>query len=236
MDTQRLLSIAISPLLLVPVLCLLCGCTITHEYKSKSAVKVYREYDSIYLGKTDKEEEFRLVFCMNLESCRQYDFFDTGKEAEVFDSLCAAHGDVGFNRVFEINDGTPVLLEVAVTPDPVFVDVVTEKDFDDSHAAGESLRDIVTCQYKPYYEYIRNDYTWRGKKIKKNYYEHVYYFLGNETKRLSSMNEDDYKLWQDVIPFRLIKKPSSPGDYPVKVTLHTEKGDVFESCIVLSFD
>ncbi|MGN0201781.1 MAG: hypothetical protein ACI399_02610 [Candidatus Cryptobacteroides sp.] len=188
------------------------------------------------MSNTDKEEEFRLVFRMNRKCCRQYDFFDTGKEAEVFDSLCAAHGDVGFNHVFEINDATPVLLEVAVTPDPVFVDVVTEKDYDDSHAAGESLRDIVTCQYKPYYEYIRNDYTWRGKKIEKNHYEHVYYFLGDETKRLSGMNEDDYKLWQDDIPFRLTRKPSRPGEYPIKVILHTEKGDVFESGITLSFE
>lgn len=101
--------------------------------------------------------------------------------------------------------------EIVCTAPLKSINVVADRDFDESHPAGTSLNDIFTFKYLAYYSFVKNGYKNGGGDVPAEY----------PTDSVAVLSKfKGASLFSDYLsPLFLNKLPDAPGKYTFTVTL-----------------
>ena len=78
-----------------------------------------------------------------------------GEDKDLFDKLCADHGDVSFNRNFTLLSYPGFK---CYYPDFLNISITSEQDYDEDHPAGSSLNDLFVIRCSSLYNWVQNSY------------------------------------------------------------------------------
>ena len=94
------------------------------------------------------------------------------------------------------------------------INVVADRDFDESHPAGASLNDIFTFKYLAYYSFVKNGYKNGGGDVPAEYPTDSVAVLSKFKGASLFSDISDY-----LSPLFFNKLPAAPGKYTFTVTL-----------------
>jgi len=199
------------------------------SFFSKSYITDYVYPDSLescFVETVDDRMVMRLRFhggyYVALSSYRY--FADWERREYLFDSLMVSYGDTTYNEDIYV-EGHQAL----ATPIDS-ISVISDADYDENHAAGSDLSDIVIFQGVSYYNFISHGY-FREEDIYGDYYDDNGLKLN---RPLSELRPEDYHLW-DFYPFEFkFFKPSLSQVHHITVTIATG-GKTFKVTETLDF-
>lgn len=146
------------------------------------------------------------------------------EEGLLFDSLMRRYADTTYNREVYI-EGNKALANPIDS-----ISIISDADFDERHAAGKDLSDIVKFYGKVYGSYVFHGYFEDEKYVE--YYDEGNFYIN---KRLSDFRSEEYCLWGHT-PFRLdFPKPTLAQLHHVTFTFVTG-GKRFEATAELNFN
>jgi hypothetical protein len=179
---------------------------------SKNYVQSFILCDSIDFDIDTAQNNLHLAFLG--EDIQPYD--------ERFHSLTEHFGDTAYNKE------SSSIFHTAIADEFISIDLISDRDFDTSHSAGKSLKDIVKFHGISPYKYITSGYTdefdWNGDDIpegfdmfsiepRTNGYHPVY-------KLLPALTLDDLKLLGKFSNISFTVKPPS-GEHSLTLTFKT---------------
>lgn len=162
--TSKILKIA-ALLLAISTLFLFVQCpdpgAARERYYSKSFIVSYRPVASISVAQDETDCMTAKLTTNNNSSYK--DVITPKNNALKFDSLARKHGDTFYNQIYVIGAADPFALDGdwlphALNSDPVAIEVVSDRDWDENHPAGTSLNDIIMFSTQSYRQYIRSGY------------------------------------------------------------------------------
>lgn len=119
-----------------------------HEYTYTSYVYKYTCPDTMCL-RQDRNAQNSIAVCFNGKSIKR-------ENSKLYDVIGKKHNDMTYNKIEHRND--PAFPHYYLAVDFVSINVISDRDFDETHPAGTSLNDLVRfTAYSPY-NYIQRGY------------------------------------------------------------------------------
>ena len=144
-------------ILILAVFCI-SSCDIYITENLRSFVWVYYEAESIRLYETD-DGNIAIDYDDIKTVC---DFKSKKQQKKLYDSLCYAHNDVGYNKTItyfpfpDDKDAAGLFIN-----DIVLINVVSNADFDEQHPAGTLLNDIIRFAGTSINEFLQSNYIYQ---------------------------------------------------------------------------
>ena len=127
-----------------------------------------------------------------------------GEDKELFDKLCADHGDVSFNRNFTLLSYPGF---TCYYPDIVNISITSEQDYNEDHPAGTSLNDLFVIRCASLYNWVQSSYDSESG-----------YGPGQKDMSLSDVTENDIKMMSFIgsqgllFVLKPVKLPNNPTE------------------------
>lgn len=167
---------------------------------------------------------------------KKADCYSTGRDKDIYDSICIAHNDMTYNKLGETTehaDGNFYLSGDYVradSPDWESISITSDKAFDSEHPAGSSLNDLVMFYSYSLYPFIQSGYD-------ESIYPHNRHLTPIE-KLVSELTLDDMKLLEYHFmkaKMEFTKEPEEKGKHTITATIRQLDGRVFTSYLVKNF-
>jgi hypothetical protein len=184
---------------------------------SKNYVQCYRLTDSVFFEIIDDNVSQNSGLPLVFAGERIY-----SDSKEHFNSLTKHFGDTTYNKKI------PSMFYEAVADEFISVDLISDRDFDSSHPAGKSLKNIVKFHGVSPYKYIKSGYTdefdWNNtSNIPEGFNtSHLMLFDNYHPvfKLLSELTLDDFKLLGQLFYFSFTVAPPL-GEHNFTLTFKT---------------
>lgn len=139
-----------------------CSCDVFPEYKSKCHIAEYEIVDSFcVMTNLNGDERAIDVAVGDIKGKVTYNPKPGADNSYFMETYSARYGDVNYTgklRFYGSSGGVFDLEHAAFWPDPVYVSVMSDADFDEEHAAGTDLTDIIYWSGYSRYPFIKNGY------------------------------------------------------------------------------
>lgn len=148
----------------------LTSCTKTpfwYYYDAESFIYTYIDFEGwtdIYMRDNNFEMlTYDYITLVGAGNETHYSEESRGKNKQIYDELCVKNGDISYNRQNtlrpqHLSDAGFFDYREAYCKTIVDIDVVSNRDFDETHPAGSSLGDIITYNCTSYWEYVSECY------------------------------------------------------------------------------
>lgn len=227
--------------------------------KCPSYVVCYINLDSINLSVESTDSQCILIDHGNDLPPRGYGLRSTGTEKDKYDQLCIKHNDLSYNQYRPLlcnpdDDASSVTYNEC---DFTEITVTTDKDFDETHPAGENLADIVRFMswspyryilsgYSDYYNYNKSDVSEAFDTLMRIYINNKYFDPSVDAtcypvdKLIKDLTVEDMTLNGHDSPgfigmLYLEKKPRELGEYNITVNIKTDDGRVLSNTVKIHF-
>ena len=210
--------------LILAVFCI-SSCDIYITENLRSFVWVYYEAESVRLYETDNGN-----IAIDYDDIKTVcDFKSKKQQKKLYDSLCYAHNDVGYNKTItyfpfpDDKDAAGLFIN-----DIVLINVVSNADFDEQHPAGTLLNDIIRFAGTSINEFLQSNYIyqyeWKNKpadfSVESRFYGYPYHSPVN--KLLSETTAEDLLSLDSESCFGFLlfeKEPTLSKEHELTVTI-----------------
>lgn len=202
--------IRLSTILLI-ILFALSSCDKYESYYSRSFIGQYGIIDTLYLRQDFVHtDEITMILVSIGPGSKRVSLRSKGEDKTLFDSICEANGDIGYDREIVNVSKTPFLNHIAHYPDITQIDVVCNNAFDAEHPAGFSISDLVEIRYSSAWEYINSGY--QG-------------IISEAVQMVCDLSEGDLRILYERCPvLHLTKLPEGDGPFALTVKMTTSDG------------
>lgn len=197
----------------------MCGCNKIYYHYMRSYIQQYSERDEVSLKIIEYPEIS--IDIMGTDR-RTVSFRSKGEDKEYFDMLCKKYGDTSYNREVGLILDMVHLDAWVLIPDICFIELTSDKDFDEDHPAGTLLNDCVEINFVSAYKYVKSKYSDEES-------------LCQQKKLLSEIVPDDLKLMTTRTSLNFIKMPEIADIHILTVTMHDEYGNEYSDTIEFDF-
>lgn len=221
-----------------------------------SYVVCYVELNSIVLWEVQNTTNCILIHHGN-DPVVYYALTSTGKEKEMYDSLCRKHNDMNYNKYRSFMKNIPYDSVTYNDCDFTSIEISSDTDFDEAHPAGTNLSDVVRfMSYSPY-PFIMSGYKsyfyYDSAAQSESFNNYMPFYIGGEAFR-SETAATCYpidKMVKDLVPEDLIlvghdgpgligmlcfeQLPSSAGEHTITVKIYTDNDKVLSNTIKMTF-
>ena len=258
MRSHKIKSVFVS--CLAAVLLISSGCDPVYEMiKCPSYVVCYVNLDSINLSAESSDPQCIVINHGNDLPIISYGLRSTGEEKDRYDQLCQKHNDLSYNQYRSLPTGPAIDYDSVTYNECDFTEitVTADKDFDETHPAGENLADIVRFMswspyrfilsgYSDYYNYNKSDVSEAFDNVMRIYMNEECFDSDVDAtcypvdKLIKDLTIEDLTLNGYDAPgfigmLYLEKKPSEQGEYNISVNIKTDDGRVLSDTIKMQF-
>ncbi len=186
------------------------GCNRSYTYDVNSYIQEYTKIKDVIL----KEYVYdRSMIALQFSPFSHVSFLSEGEDKHVYDSLCTAHGDLGYNK--RISLILNIMNVSSYYPDILSIDFVSDADFDETHPAGTSLNDYLLITYTNAYEYVSSGYSSEKPR--------------EQTKLLSEIESQDLLLLLSSFTLSFIKTPEIEMKHTLTVKVELSDSRILET-------
>lgn len=219
----------IKALIISAITVLTAGCDVIHRDTIPSFIYGYYDLDEI--GATIRIDNIIELDHSGNIIC---DWKSKGTQKQLYDSLCNAYNDIGYNRK----------IEYFVTPeedktvskykyDYYSINVTSDSDFDAEHPRGTSLNDIIMYYGTSVENFIDSGYSyefnWDDTSIPGVYQTFTFlraYYSTPVYRKLSEMTPEDYRLSLGLSCLVFEKEPALSKEHKLTVTVKNSAGTI----------
>ena len=240
------------------VSCFLTGCHPAYEGQlCPSYVVCYNHLEEIQVSVAPKDSRCILITPHDVLPIQLYHKNSRGKDYEEYERLCRKHNDLSFNRYRVIGKNLEMDSINYNDCDFTRLQIVSDKDFDGTHPAGESLNDIVRFMSWSPIKYIESGYSvysqYNPQKQSASfntmmpvYFDKQMFQEENKAtcypidKMVADLQAEDMVLLgkdaSGLIALLYFEKlPEEQGEYNVSVTMTTDSGKEMKSSVQMHF-
>lgn len=208
----------------------------------RSYVCHYTDYTGIKLKLTDTGN----ICLYTDEYASSYQWNSKGDLKELYDSLCMAHNDMGYNTKISYIVGPDIPGGDQFKRNILKIDVLSNADFDEAHPAGTLLNDVVSylgSTIRPFIDSgYKQTYDWTSESSSRIFKEsidrsEVHFPID---KKLNEIDESDLLLTRSfgsrlgVLVFDA--EPTLSKEHEITVKIQLSGGKVFEAKIEKIFE
>lgn len=224
----------------------LCGCGKENNENKTQIPHFICCYENVALvAEWECYEPDHIVLCVKTRGKYEH-YCHVGANLEKFKELAERHGDLNYKGGFhygkydfyyisdELSGSSDSKPEVLLSKDFEAVNIVADKDWDDTHPAGASLNDLFEFSVDNCYKYIENGYTgvqeYKEEDVFPGALPLIYRYAARISKPVAELQSGD--MWclygYYIITFSLpaaVEYPQSDEEFVFTVTLTTYEGE-----------